>query len=125
MSSLAGLRPSALPGARSVLRRMPKRLILASASPRRRELLGLLGLPFEVVVSEVDESPNPMPAPRQLARDLAEEKALMGWLDPPRGSDNLAIGADTVVVCDAPGLPVVLAKPAHADDAKRMLALLS
>ncbi len=100
---------------------MTPRLILASTSPRRRELLGLLGLPFEVVASRYDEElvdSAGMAAPEyvtRLARGKAEEVA--GRMD----NDALVIGADTTVVLDGQ----FLNKPQDAADAHRILRTLS
>ena len=98
------------------------KIILASTSPRRRELLGRLGLPFEVVVSRYDEallSPNglaPAAYVQTLARGKAEEVA--GRLADPSA---LVIGADTTVTLDGQ----FLNKPTDAADAARMLRALS
>lgn len=97
------------------------RLVLASTSPRRRELLGLLGLPFEVVGSGYDESlisPTGM-APSTYVTQLAQGKAaeVAGRL----GADALIIGADTTVVLDGQ----FLNKPADAAEATQMLRRLS
>ncbi len=100
---------------------MTPRLVLASTSPRRRELLGLLGLPFEVVASRYDESavdPAGMAPPEyvmQLAHGKAEEVA--GRMD----GDALVIGADTTVILDGQ----FLNKPADTAEAERMLRALS
>jgi septum formation protein len=96
------------------------RLILASASPRRQELLGLLGLPFEVIPSAVDEAEHAGEGgpPARTARRLAEVKAEEVATRHPHA---LVLGADTIVVLD----DAVLGKPGGADDARRMLALLS
>ena len=97
------------------------RLVLASTSPRRRELLGLLGLPFEVIGSGYDESqidPAALLPPdyvMQLARGKAAEVA--GRLD----ADAVVLGADTTVVLDS----AFLNKPTDAADARRMLRQLS
>ena len=97
------------------------RLILASTSPRRRELLGLLGLPFEVIASRYDEEkvdPTGRTPPEyvmHLARGKAEEVA--GRTE----GDALIIGADTTVVLDGQ----FLNKPQDAADAERMLRALS
>ncbi len=72
-------------------------LILASASPRRREILGRLGLPFAIEVSGVDETPHPGEAPEALAVRLALAKARDVAA---RHADGLVIGADTVVARD-------------------------
>lgn len=97
------------------------RLILASTSPRRRELLGLLGLPFEVIDSNYDESlilPDGM-APADYVTKLARGKAseVAGRLD----ADALVIGADTTVVLEGQ----FLNKPVGPDDAASMLRRLS
>jgi septum formation protein len=97
-------------------------LVLASASPRRRELLAGLGLAFDVVPSAVVESLPPDPAPGTapaLAVDLALAKArdVAGRLSPA----TVVLGADTLVVVD--GRP--FGKPASPDDARRMLAALA
>ena len=101
---------------------MTPRLVLASTSPRRRELLGLLGLPFEVVGSRFDESllsPIGLPPANYVTR-LATSKAaeVAARLADP---DAVVLGADTTVVLDGD----VLNKPANADDAVRMLRRLS
>ena len=100
---------------------MTPRLILASNSPRRRELLGLLGLPFEVTVSRFDEaalSPNGL-TPSEYVTRLAAGKAseVAGRTE----GDALIIGADTTVILDGD----TLNKPSDAEDARRMLRLLS
>ncbi len=97
------------------------RLILASTSPRRRDLLGLLGLPFEVVASRYDESllpPDGLAPPEYVTR-LASGKA--SEVAARTGGDALVIGADTTVILDG----ATLNKPADAGDARRMLRLLS
>ncbi len=97
----------------------PRHLILASASPRRRELLSLLGVPFEVVPSGSEEAVPPGVTPPDLALHLAEEKAreVAGGV-----GGALVLGADTVVAL--PG-GEMLAKPADEKDARRMLRTLS
>jgi septum formation protein len=90
------------------------RLILASGSPRRRALLGQLGLPFSVVVPDIDETPQSGEDPRDVVRRLAAAKA-----QAVGGSPVLA--ADTIVEIDGQ----VLGKPTDATDARRMLGLLS
>ena len=94
------------------------RLVLASGSPRRRELLALLGLPFEVVPADVDESVRPGETPVELVRRLALAKS-----DATALSDDSAVvlAADTIV--DVAG--EILGKPTDADDARRMLRSLS
>ena len=108
------------------------RLILASASPRRRELLAQAGYAFEVEAADVDESLRAGEAAADYVRRLAEEKAqaVFAWRSSPTHNDEAAmngaprlvvLGADTTVVCDGE----ILAKPADAADAKRMLRRLS
>ena len=93
-------------------------LVLASGSPRRRQLLAELGLAFRVVVPDVDETPEPGEAPAALVGRLAAAKAasVAG-----RVPDAIVLGADTVAAIDG----VVLGKPADAADARAMLGRLS
>lgn len=96
---------------------MKYKLILASASPRRRQLLTLLGLAFEACSADVEEQPHDNEHPRDLVRRLSEEKAraVMGKVD-----HGLIIGADTIVALENE----VLGKPANASEALRMLRRL-
>ena len=97
--------------------RRPK-VILASQSPRRRELLTLIGVPHEVRPANVDESYLAGEAPAAHAERLARGKAIaIGNTD----ADAVVIGSDTIVVVDGD----VLGKPTDAADAERMLARLS
>src|SRR5688500_9291161 len=89
-------------------------LVLASESPRRRELLGQLGLTFRVVPADVDESPLPGERPVAMVRRLAVVKATSVEGDP-------VLGADTTVEVDGE----ILGKPLDATDARRMLRRLS
>ncbi len=103
----------------------PWRFILASASPRRRQLLQGLDLPVEITRVDVDETPPPgMPADH-VAEHLARKKAeaWTGALEP----DQVLLTADTTVLLDqADGdLPLLLNKPEDPADARRMLALLA
>ena len=93
-------------------------LILASASPRRQELLRNAGIPFEVQPADIDETPKNGEAPRECAVRLAREKALAVARARPR---EYVLGADTIVVIDE----IILGKPSDAADAARMLRLLS
>jgi septum formation protein len=94
------------------------RVVLASASPRRRQLLDLIGIAHEVRPANIDETMRPREAPRRHAERLAREKAsAVAKRDP----DLITIGADTIVVVNR----TVLGKPRDAGDAARMLALLS
>jgi len=93
-------------------------IILASASPRRSELLRAVGIPFEVCVSDVEEVVLPGWMADQAARELARQKA---EAVAARHPEDCVIGADTVVVIDGQ----ILEKPKDHEDAKRMLRLLS
>jgi septum formation protein len=93
-------------------------LVLASASPRRRDLLQLLGLRFEVRPAEADETPRPDEAPAALVRRLATAKAAAVVSGT---GDEVVIAADTVVEVDG----ATLGKPADPDDAAAMLRRLS
>jgi len=96
--------------------------VLASASPRRRELLGLLGIPFTVRPVDIDETQRPEETPEALVRRLAGGKAAAGAVAVAAdASGPVVIGADTIVVADGQ----VLGKPADDGDARRMLGLLS
>ncbi len=98
---------------------MPEGVILASASPRRRELLSLLGIPFEVIPSAYDEpSVDEHPHPAEWACHLAREKA---FDVAARGTGRVVIGADTVVALGTR----VYGKPRDAVDAVRMLGDLA
>ena len=95
------------------------RLILASASPRRRELLRQAGFEFDIQASKVAEEIQPGERPEEFARRAARDKALQIAASSPRGS--ITLGADTVVVIDGE----TLGKPCDREDATRMLRLLS
>jgi septum formation protein len=97
------------------------RLILASASPRRRELLTQAGFQFEVQASSVPESLRPEEDPIRFTTRLAREKAEAVFAERTSSVPLVVLGADTVVVCDGE----VLGKPVDAADAARMLLLLS
>ena len=91
--------------------------ILASQSPRRKELMGLFHKPFIVRVADIDETMDPEKAPfDEVARvSRAKAEAVL------RELDDVVIAADTIVVCGGQ----VLGKPADEQDAYRMLSLLS
>jgi septum formation protein len=100
-------------------------LILASGSPRRRELLSQAGLVFTVAAADINEDLLPNEAAAAYVQRLAEEKAQTIWND-HRSADALedpliVLGADTCVVCDGH----ILGKPNDSADARRMLELLS
>jgi septum formation protein len=94
-------------------------IVLASASPRRRELLAQIGVPHVVLAVDMDESPLPGESPAALAARLARSKAIAGRARD--GGARAALGADTVVVLDGQ----VFGKPEDAADARRMLQALS
>jgi septum formation protein len=93
-------------------------LVLASASPRRHELLRNAGIAFELQPADVDETPLAGESARECAQRLAREKALKVWRTRPQ---DLVLGADTVVIVGQE----ILGKPVDAEDAARMLRLLS
>ena len=92
-------------------------LILASASPRRRELLGLFGIPFAIRAADIDETMDPQRRPFDEVARVSRAKALAV----PHGKDDVVVAADTIVVCDGR----VLGKPHTPEEAAGMLRLLS
>jgi septum formation protein len=94
------------------------KVVLASSSPRRRDLLNLIGIKHEVRPANIDETMRPREVPRRHAERLAREKASKVAVRDP---DLITIGADTVVVINRK----VLGKPADVADAARMLGMLS
>src|SRR3954469_7312010 len=97
---------------------MSLKVILASGSPRRRQLLELIGIPHEVRPSNIDETMRPREAPRRHAERLAREKASVIATREP---EVVTIAADTIVVINRK----VLGKPRDVEDARRMLSMLS
>ena len=93
-------------------------LVLASASPRRQELLRNAGISFEVCPADVPEIPMKSESPIDFAKRVAKEKALKIWR---QRLTDFVLGADTIVVVDGE----ILGKPTDAADAARMLSLLS
>ena len=92
-------------------------LILASASPRRQELLKLFGIPFIVRVADIDETMDPAASAYDEVARLSREKALAV----KREAGDIVIAADTIVVCEGR----VLGKPHSEEEAFAMLSLLS
>ena len=92
-------------------------MILASQSPRRKQLLALFGIPFTVRVADIDETMDPMKPPFDEVARVSRCKALAI----PRGPEELVIAADTIVVCQGR----VLGKPRSEEEAVQMLQLLS
>jgi septum formation protein len=96
-------------------------LILASASPRRHELLLAAGLPHIVRPSAIPEEPLPAESPAAFVQRMAHEKALAV----PHAPADIVLAADTVVSLGAGPNPEILGKPRDDQDARRMLRLLS
>jgi nucleoside triphosphate pyrophosphatase len=94
------------------------RIILASASPRRAELLKQIGVEFELVPSQIEERPHPDEAPGDYITRIARAKVVAVARERDSG---LVIGADTVVVLDGR----LIGKPQDQADAHRLLRLLS
>jgi len=92
-------------------------LILASQSPRRKELLGLFRVPFTVRVADIDETMDPGKDPADEVGRVSRAKALAV----PRKPEDTVIAADTIVVCAGR----VLGKPHSPEEAEEMLTLLS
>lgn len=100
------------------------RLVLASGSPRRREILSLFKEDIKIVPSNVDETQLPNESPKDYVLRLAQDKAsdvANNLLDNAKDSESLVIGADTIVLYNN----LVLGKPTNKEDAKRMLEMLS
>ena len=92
-------------------------LILASQSPRRRELLGFFRIPFEVRVADIDETMTPGAAAGSEVARISHLKALAV----PREESDVVVAADTIVVCQGK----ILGKPRSREEAIQMLQLLS
>ena len=92
-------------------------IILASASPRRRELMGLYGVPFTIRAADIDETMDPGKPPFDEVARVSRSKALAVSREP----EDVVVAADTIVVCQGE----VLGKPRDKEDAARMLRLLS
>lgn len=95
-------------------------IYLASQSPRRRELLAQIGITFEVLTFEIDESVKENEVPEKYVLRLAKEKALAGW-EASKQKDKPVLGSDTSVVVNGE----ILGKPKDHNEARRMLSLLS
>ena len=92
-------------------------LILASQSPRRKELMGLFHVPFTVRAADIDETMDETASAYEEVARVSREKALAV----SRGQDDVVIAADTIVVCQGK----VLGKPHSPEEAVQMLSLLS
>ena len=95
-----------------------EKVVLASGSPRRKELLDAVGWPYEAIVAGIDESVMPNEAPAAYVQRLARSKAEAVAAQLPSG---LVLGADTTVVIENE----ILGQPEDDDDARRMLQLLN
>lgn len=95
-----------------------KKLILASGSPRRKELLELAGVPFEIVVSEIEETIGAYSSPADIVMSLALQKASAVV---ENHEDSVVLGADTIVTYESR----ILGKPKDETEAKEILQLLS
>lgn len=95
-----------------------KSIILASASPRRKEIFTLADLSFEVLPSSVEEVVT-KEIPHEVVMELASQKAWDIWEKTKK--DRMVVGADTVVACDGK----ILGKPKDEEDAFKMLSMLS
>ena len=93
------------------------KLILASASPRRKELMGLYHIPFHIRAADIDETMDPAGNPAGEVGRVSRLKALAT----PREPGDVVVAADTIVVCDR----TVLGKPHSEAEAVKMLTLLS
>jgi septum formation protein len=96
-------------------------LYLASSSPRRRELLTQIGVPFTLVSAAIDETPHPGEASLPYVQRMAEEKARAGWQSLSAPGTARVLGADTAVIANGR----ILDKPRDEADALAILALLS
>lgn len=101
---------------------MQKKLILASSSPRRQELIASLQLPFEIKVSDVNEDTEPGLSPAEVVEQLSSRKAaaVCEMYKEEQRKDGIVIGSDTIVVLEGQ----VLGKPKDRQDAFRMLSAL-
>ena len=94
------------------------RVILASQSPRRRELLGLLGIPFEVRAADIDETMDPSLSVQDAVSRVSRRKAMAIGVE---DDDTVVIAADTIVVIGSQ----ILGKPQSPEHARQMLRQLS
>jgi septum formation protein len=96
-----------------------KKVILASASPRRKELMELTGLKYQVIAPNVDEKVYPEESPRDHVQRLAIEKATSVAANNP---DDVVLGCDTIVVLNGRN---ILGKPQNKKDARAMLVQIA
>lgn len=95
-----------------------KRFIVASVSPRRRELLKNVGYSFEIIPSDADESCDDTLSPEELVRELSKRKAESVFSN---NTDAVVLGCDTIVEYEG----AILGKPGSREEAKEMLRILS
>lgn len=95
-----------------------RRFILASASPRRKEILENAGFTFDIIVSDADETIKENLSPDKTVEELAKRKALSVW---EKNKDAVVFGCDTVVAIDGK----ILGKPKDDEDAFDMIKMLS
>jgi len=95
------------------------KLLLASNSPRRAELLSQINMNYECISVDVDEVKNNSESSEAYVQRLALDKAKAGW--EKSNQNELVLGADTIVVCDS----IVMEKPRHKEHAREMMQLLS
>lgn len=100
---------------------MSTTLLLASQSPRRRELLQQIGVSCQVAPADIDETPRPGESPAEYVLRMACEKAETGWRQAGSPDTTAVLAADTSVVCDQR----ILGKPGSQREAVEMLQLLS
>ncbi len=94
------------------------RFVLASASPRRKEILENAGFTFEIIVSDADENITDSLTPSETVEELAKRKALAVW---DKNKDAVVFGCDTIVAIDGK----ILGKPKDDDEAFSMIKMLS
>lgn len=102
---------------------MSKQLILASTSPRRKELLQQIGIEFTQLAIDIDENVKEGETPTEYVLRLAKEKSKTGFgaLSAQQQIGSLVLAADTTVICDE----LILAKPESLSDCQRILGQLS
>ncbi|WP_165395088.1 Maf family protein [Thiomicrorhabdus indica] len=98
-----------------------KRVYLASNSPRRQEILNMMGIQFDVVSAEIDESIDSIAPPRELVARLAEQKAQSAIQQHGVSPAGYVIAGDTLIFCENK----VMGKPKDQEDAREILQTLS
>lgn len=98
-----------------------KKIVLASGSPRRKDLLNMLGLKFDISVSDTDESIPPNQDPKEAVKEIAKRKSQAVFNIMDDSSNSIVIGADTIVVSN----DKILGKPKSKENAFEILKFLS